>query len=178
MFNEKYKLWWNRDFTGCFWQRKTTQPICIAVCCCRLESNLVVIHSQCQGPSLHFRRSLRRYRFVLSKEGEQWLVVSLGALSMARTFSGSGWSPSASIIYPKYSTEGAMNKHLPLLKRRPACSILLSTSSSAAMWPLSSGPVMSTSSIYTTTPGMSCSKFSITRWNIPGADETPNGRRE
>ena len=70
---------------------------------------------------------------------------------MAQTLSGSGWSPLASILYPKYLTEGAINKHLPLLMRRLACSILLSTSSSVAMWPLSSGPVMSTSSIYTTT---------------------------
>ena len=93
-------------------------------------------------------------------------------------FSGTGWSPSASILYPKYSTEGAINKYLPLLRRRPAYSILLSTSSSAAIWPLSSGPVMSTSSMYTTTPGIFCSKFSITRWKIPGADETPNGRHE
>ena len=53
----------------------------------------------------------------------------LGASCMALIFSDIGWSPSAEMVCPKYSTKGNMKAHLLFFSWMPASSRQLNTSS-------------------------------------------------
>ena len=73
---------------------------------------------------------MRRPKYAFSSV----VFLGFGAFSTARTLFGKGWSPSASILYPRKMTCEAMNRHLLTFKRRPVSSMRFRTSSSAARW--------------------------------------------
>ena len=90
-------------------------------------------------------------------------ILGAGACVTAATFSSVGWSPSLSILCPKYFTTGAKNAHLDVFKRKPAAARRPNTSSRLRRCSSRDFPVTNISSRYTTVPGTPCSKLSMIR---------------
>ena len=106
-------------------------------------------------------------RHFWAKELQLGHVLSLGV----------GLRPSAEMLWPKYSTDICRKKHFDRFSFSPASPSLVSTSSSVWRCSCSDAPVTKMSSILTQTLSMPRKMPSMVRWNIDGAEATPNGSR-
>ena len=96
---------------------------------------------------------------------------------IVQTFSTVGCNPSLSMTRPRYSIWERRKKHLDLFSFNPEFCSSSSTVFKSCRWLCKVGPVIRILSMYTDTPLIPCSRFSIVHWKIDGVDGTPKGRQ-
>jgi hypothetical protein len=77
------------------------------------------------------------------------------------------------MMYPRYSIRSRREKHFVLFNFKPEFWSFSRTASKICKIE----PEIRISSMYTDTPLIRCNRFSMVRWNIEGAEETPKGKR-